>query len=153
MRNFLNFALQDPGFARVPVMIDSSRWNVIEAGLKCVQGKCLVHSISLKDGPEEFLRRAELARSYGAAVVVALYDERGRAADYERNVEAARRSWQLLRDSGFPAGDIVFEPAISAEHAPDFIRICAWIRDNCPGAQIMGGAGALSPEGISSTRP
>ncbi|MDR2747117.1 MAG: homocysteine S-methyltransferase family protein [Treponema sp.] len=153
MGRFLNLALQDPEIARVPIMIDSSRWNVIEAGLKCVQGKCLVNSISLKEGPGEFLRRAEIARSYGAAVVVMLFDERGQAADYERKIEVARRSWTLLRDSGFPAGDIVFDPNVLSvatgipEHDSyglDFIRACAWIHDNCPGAQISGGVSNLS---------
>jgi 5-methyltetrahydrofolate--homocysteine methyltransferase len=153
MGRFLNLALQDPEIARVPVMIDSSRWNVIEAGLKCAQGKCLVNSISLKEGPEEFLRRAGIARSYGAAVVVMLFDERGQAADYERKIEVARRSWVLLRDSGFPAGDIVFDPNVLSvatgipEHDSyglDFIRACAWIHDNCPGAQISGGVSNLS---------
>jgi 5-methyltetrahydrofolate--homocysteine methyltransferase len=153
MGRFLNLALQDPEIARVPVMIDSSRWSVIEAGLKCVQGKCLVNSISLKEGPEEFLRRAGIARSYGAAVVVMLFDERGQAADYERKIEVARRSWALLRDSGFPPGDIVFDPNVLAvatgipEHDSyglDFIRACAWIRANCPGARISGGVSNLS---------
>jgi 5-methyltetrahydrofolate--homocysteine methyltransferase len=163
MRNFLNFALQDPEFARVPLMIESGRWDLVEAGLQCVQGKCLVYSISLKDGPEEFLRRSGALRSYGAAAVVTLFDEGGPAESYERKIETARRSWHLLRDSGFPAGDIVFDPLLpagvaeSAESAEtsatgdspgaDFIRACAWIRDNCPGAQIIGRAGALSPQG------
>jgi 5-methyltetrahydrofolate--homocysteine methyltransferase len=153
MGNFLNFALQDPEIARVPIMIDSSRWNVIEAGLKCVQGKCLVNSISLKEGPEEFLRRAWIARSYGAAVVVMLFDEQGQAAEYERKIEVARRSWELLRDSGFPPQDIVFDPNVLAvatgipkhdSYGLDFIRACAWIHDNCPGAQISGGISNLS---------
>ncbi|MDR0642453.1 MAG: methionine synthase [Treponema sp.] len=153
MGRFLSLALQDPEIARVPIMIDSSRWNVIEAGLKCVQGKCLVNSISLKEGPREFLRRAGIARSYGAAVLVMLFDEQGQAADYERKIEVARRSWALLRDSGFPAGDIVFDPNILSiatgipEHDSyglDFIRACAWIHNNCPGAQISGGVSNLS---------
>jgi 5-methyltetrahydrofolate--homocysteine methyltransferase len=153
MGRFLGLALQDPEIARVPIMIDSSRWNVIEAGLKCVQGKCLVNSISLKEGPQEFLRRAGIARSYGAAVVIMLFDEQGQAADYERKIEVARRSWVLLRNSGFPARDIVFDPNVLSvatgipEHDSyglDFIRACAWIHDNCPGAQISGGVSNLS---------
>jgi 5-methyltetrahydrofolate--homocysteine methyltransferase len=153
MTSFLSLALQDPEIARVPIMIDSSRWNVIEAGLKCVQGKCLVNSISLKEGPAALLRRAEIARSYGAAVVVMLFDEQGQAAGYDRKIEVARRSWRLLRDSGFPAADIVFDPNVLAlatgigEHDSyglDFIRACAWIRDNCPGAKISGGISNLS---------
>jgi 5-methyltetrahydrofolate--homocysteine methyltransferase len=153
MGRFLNLAFQDPEIARVPVMIDSSCWNVIEAGLKRAQGKCLVNSISLKEGPEEFRRRAGIARSYGAAVVVMLFDERGQAASYERKIEVARRSWTLLRDSGFSAEDIVFDPNVLAvatgipEHDSyglDFIRACAWIRAHCPGAQISGGISNLS---------
>jgi 5-methyltetrahydrofolate--homocysteine methyltransferase len=150
MRNFLNFIPQDPEIARTPVMIDSSCWSVIEAGLACVQGKCLVYSISLREGPDEFLRRAGSIRSRGAAAVVTLFDERGPAPDYERKIEICRRSWQLLRDSDFPAQDIVFDagaPGGIVEHdlrVRDFIRSCAWIRDNCPGAQILGVLGGLS---------
>ncbi|MDR2370801.1 MAG: homocysteine S-methyltransferase family protein [Treponema sp.] len=153
METFLGLASQDPEIARVPVMIDSSRWEVIETALKCIQGKCLINSISLKEGEEEFLRRAALARRYGAAVVVMLFDEKGRAADYERKIETARRSWDLLINNGFPAGDVVFDPNVLAiatgipEHdryALDFIRACEWIRKNCPGAQISGGISNLS---------
>ncbi|MDR0730697.1 MAG: homocysteine S-methyltransferase family protein, partial [Treponema sp.] len=132
MRNFLNFIPQDPDLARTPVMIDSSRWSVLEAGLTCVQGKCLAYSISLGEGPDEFLRRAGIIRSCGAAAVITLFDERGPAPDYERKIEISRRSWQLLRDSDFPAWDIVFDPGVPegiTEHdprIPDFIRACAW---------------------------
>jgi 5-methyltetrahydrofolate--homocysteine methyltransferase len=134
-------------------MIDSSRWDVIEAGLKCLQGKGLVNSISLKEGEAEFLRRAALARSYGAAVVVMLFDETGQAASYERKIAVAKRSYELLSAAGFPPGDIVFDPNVltiatgMAEHdrlALDFIRACAWIRENCPGALISGGVSNLS---------
>ncbi|MDR2178619.1 MAG: homocysteine S-methyltransferase family protein [Treponema sp.] len=151
LRDFLNFIPQDPETARTPVMIDSSRWDIIEAGLSCVQGKCLVYSISLAEGPDEFLRRAALVRSYGAAAVAALVDEQGPAADYERKIETARRSWRLLRDSGFPAQDTVFDPIAPGEitehdpRVPDFIRACAWIRDNCAGAQILARVPNLHP--------
>ncbi|MDR2186354.1 MAG: methionine synthase [Treponema sp.] len=153
MVRFLNMALSDPDIARVPVMIDSSRWEVIEAALKCIQGKSLVNSISLKEGEDEFLRRAALARHYGAAVVVMLFDEAGQAADYERKIETARRSWELLTGNGFPPGDIVFDPNVltvatgMAEHDSyglDFIRACRWIKEHCPGAQISGGVSNLS---------
>ncbi|MDR0601745.1 MAG: methionine synthase [Treponema sp.] len=153
METFLALASQESDIARVPVMIDSSRWEVIETALKGVQGKGLINSISLKEGEEEFLRRAFLARRYGAAVVVMLFDEKGQAADYERKTEVARRSWELLVNNGFPASDIVFDPNVLAiatgipEHdgyALDFIRTCEWIRKHCPGAQISGGISNLS---------
>ena len=153
MTGFLNFALHYPDLARLPMMIDSSDWGVIEAGLQCLQGKGLVNSISLKDGEAEFLRRARLARAYGAAVVVMLIDEQGQALSYERRIEVAARSWKLLTDALFPPEDIVFDPIVLAAgtginetetHTPDFMRSCAWIRDNCPGAQISGGISNLS---------
>jgi 5-methyltetrahydrofolate--homocysteine methyltransferase len=153
MAAFLDHALADPEIARVPCMIDSSRWDVIELGLKRLQGKGLVNSITLKEGETEFLRRASLVRRYGAAVVVMLIDEQGQAVSYERKIEIAARAYQLLCGAGFPAQDIVFDPNILAiatgisEHntcAVDFIRACSWIRDNCPGAQISGGVSNLS---------
>ena len=153
MADFLALALSDPDIAGVPFMIDSSRWNVIETGLKRVQGKSLVNSINLKDGEKEFLRRAGLVRRYGAAAVVMLIDERGQAASYERKIEIALRAYRLLIAAGFPAENIVFDPNVLAvatgidEHdsyALDFIRACSWIRDNCPGVQISGGVSNLS---------
>ena len=155
MKNFLNAALADPQIARVPFMIDSSRWNVIEAGLKCMQGKALVNSISLKDGEDEFVRRLECVRQYGAAVVVMLIDENGQALSFDRKIEIARRVYGLLAavPGGFPPSDIVFDPNVLAlatgitEHdnyALDFIRACSWIRENCPGVQITGGISNLS---------
>ncbi|MDR1574744.1 MAG: methionine synthase [Treponema sp.] len=153
MADFLDNALSDPDIARVPFMIDSSRWNVIETGLKRVPGKSLVNSINLKDGEKEFLRRAGLIRRYGAAVVVMLIDGRGQAVSYERKIEIAERAYGLLIAAGFPASDIVFDPNVLAvatgigEHdscALDFIRACSWIRDNCPGVQISGGVSNLS---------
>jgi 5-methyltetrahydrofolate--homocysteine methyltransferase len=153
MTSFLNLALADPDIARAPFMIDSSRWPVIEGALKCIQGKSLVNSISLKEGEAEFLRRARIARSCGAAVVVMLFDERGQAAEYERKIEVAGRSFRLLTGDGFPPEDIVFDPNILSiatgipEHDSyglDFIRSCRWIRDHCPGVQISGGISNLS---------
>jgi 5-methyltetrahydrofolate--homocysteine methyltransferase len=153
MVRFLNMALSYPDIARLPIMADSSRWEIIETALKCLPGKGLVNSISLKEGEEIFLHRARRARLYGAAVVVMLFDEQGQAADYERKIEVARRSYALLTRNGFPAEDIVFDPNVltvatgMAEHdryALDFIRACAWIREHCPGVQISGGVSNLS---------
>jgi 5-methyltetrahydrofolate--homocysteine methyltransferase len=153
MAAFLDLALSDPEIAKVPVMIDSSRWNVIEAGLKRLPGKGLVNSINLKDGEAEFLRRASLIKRYGAAAVVMLIDEKGQAVSYDRKIEIAGRAYRLLVDSGFPVENIVFDPNVLAvatgisEHdacAIDFIRACAWIRDNCPGVNISGGISNLS---------
>jgi 5-methyltetrahydrofolate--homocysteine methyltransferase len=153
MTRFLNMGLCFPDFAAAPVMVDSSRWELIEAGLKCLQGKGLVNSISLKEGEEEFLRKARLARRYGAAVVVMLFDEQGQAASYQRKIEVASRCYALLTGDGFPPEDIVFDPNVLSvatgigEHdsyALDFIRACEWIRENCPGAGISGGISNLS---------
>jgi len=153
MTTFLGAALFDPYIAKAPVMIDSSRWNVIEAGLKRLQGKGLVNSINLKDGEAEFLRRASLVRRYGAAVVVMLINEQGQAVSYGRKIEIAGRAYRLLVESGFPPENIVFDPNVLAvatgisesdSCALDFIRACAWIRDNCPRVQISGGISNLS---------
>ena len=153
MTAFLGAALFDPYIAKVPVMIDSSRWNVIEAGLKRLQGKGLVNSINLKDGEAEFLRRASLVKRYGAAVVVMLIDEQGQAVSYDRKIEIAGRAYRLLVKSGFPPENIVFDPNVLAvatgisesdSCAIDFIRACSWIRDNCPRVQISGGISNLS---------
>src|SRR5262249_14633258 len=114
MRRFLNLVAAEPDIARVPIMIDSSKWEVIEAGLQCLQGKGLVNSISLKDGEEEFSRRARLVRRYGAAVVVMAFDEQGQAADFQRKIEICRRSYDLLTGPkiGLPPTDIIFDPNI-----------------------------------------
>ncbi|WP_010254161.1 methionine synthase [Treponema primitia] len=153
MTQFLNLALSDPDIARVPVMVDSSRWELIETGLKLLQGKGLVNSISLKEGEAEFLKKARIARRYGAAVVVMLFDERGQGAEYERKIEIAKRSYELLVRDGFPPEDIVFDPNVLSvatgipEHdryALDFIRACQWIREHCPESQISGGITNLS---------
>ncbi len=153
MTAFLNHALSDPLIAAVPVMVDSSKWGVIEAGLKCLQGKPLVNSISLKEGEAAFLNKARSARRHGAALVVMLFDEEGQAADYEHKIAVARRSYDLLVKDGFPPEDIVFDPNVLAiatgipEHdsyALAFIRASYWIRENCPYANISGGVSNLS---------
>ncbi|MDR2631017.1 MAG: methionine synthase [Spirochaetaceae bacterium] len=153
MTRFLNLALADPDIARLPFMIDSSRWEVLEAGLKCLQGKGIVNSISLKEGEEEFLKKAFLARTYGAAVVVMLFDEQGQAASYERKIEIAARAYALLTGRGFPPEDIIFDPNVFAlatgiseheKYALDFIRACEWIKTRYPAVQISAGVSNLS---------
>lgn len=153
MTRFLNLAMAEPEIARVPFMIDSSSWEVLEAGLKCVQGKSVVNSISLKEGEEEFLRRARLVREYGAAAVVMLFDERGQADTYDRKVEVAARAYSLLTGEGFPAEDIIFDPNVLAvatgieEHdnyGVDFIEAVRWIKQNLPHAKVSGGISNLS---------
>jgi 5-methyltetrahydrofolate--homocysteine methyltransferase len=154
MTTFLNLVAVEPDIARVPLMIDSSRWSVIEAGLKCVQGKPVVNSISLKEGEDEFLRQARLARKYGAAVVVMAFDERGQADTLERRIEICKRAHRLLTESArFDAADIIFDPNIFAvatgleEHARyaiDFLEAARWIRANLPQAQVSGGLSNLS---------
>jgi 5-methyltetrahydrofolate--homocysteine methyltransferase len=154
MTRFLNLVAGEPDIARVPVMIDSSKWEVIEAGLKCVQGRPVVNSISLKEGEEKFLRQARLCRRYGAAVVVMAFDEQGQADTLERRKAVCRRAYDLLtRQAGFDAQDIVFDPNIFAvatglaEHAAygvDFIEATRWIKDNLPGALVSGGVSNVS---------
>ena len=112
MRDFLNLVMSEPDIARVPVMIDSSKWEVLETGLKCVQGKSVVNSISLKEGEREFLHRAGLIRRYGAAAVVMLFDEQGQADTFERKIAVAGRAYKLLTENGFPAEDIIFDPNV-----------------------------------------
>ena len=154
MQRFLNLIASEPDIARVPIMIDSSKWSVIEAGLKCVQGKAIVNSISMKEGEQEFLRQAELCRRYGAAVIVMAFDEKGQADTFERKTEICARAYQLLTEQvGMPAEDIVFDPNIFAiatgieEHnnyAVDFIEATRWIRQNLPHARISGGVSNVS---------
>jgi 5-methyltetrahydrofolate--homocysteine methyltransferase len=153
MRTFLSLLAAEPDIARVPVMIDSSRWSVIEAGLKCVQGKAVVNSISLKEGEAEFLRQAGLCRRYGAAVVVMAFDERGQADSLERRVAVCERAHRLLTQSGFPAEDIIFDPNIFAiatgleEHARygiEYLEAVRWIRAHLPPAKVSGGVSNLS---------
>ena len=153
MTNFLNLIASDPDICRVPVMIDSSRWEVIEAGLRCVQGKPIVNSLSLKEGEGAFLEKAMLVRQYGAALVVMLFDETGQADTYERRIAIAERSYRLLTNAGFAPQDIVFDPNVLAvatgiaqhnAYARDFIRACSWIKANLPHAKISGGVSNLS---------
>jgi 5-methyltetrahydrofolate--homocysteine methyltransferase len=154
MTRFLNLIASEPDIARVPIMIDSSKWSVIEAGLKCVQGKSIVNSISLKEGEEEFLRQARLCRRYGAAAVVMAFDEQGQADSFERKTEICARAYKLLTERvGFPAEDIVFDPNIFAiatgieEHdhyAVEFIEATRWIRENLPHARVSGGVSNVS---------
>ncbi len=154
MTHFLNLAATEPDIARVPVMVDSSKWEVIEAGLRCIQGKPVVNSISLKEGEAEFIEKARLCRRYGAAVVVMAFDERGQADSYERKVGICKRSYDILVDQvGFPPEDIIFDPNIFAigtgieEHnnyAVDFINACAWIKENLPYARSSGGVSNVS---------
>jgi 5-methyltetrahydrofolate--homocysteine methyltransferase len=154
MTRFLHLIGAEPDIARVPVMIDSSKWSVIEAGLKCVQGKCIVNSISMKEGEAEFLRQAKLARRYGAAVIVMAFDEQGQADSFERKVAICRRSYDLLvQQAGFPPEDIVFDPNVFAiatgieEHnnyAVDFVEATRWIRHHLPHAKVSGGISNVS---------
>ena len=154
MTRFLNLIASEPDIARVPIMIDSSKWSVIEAGLKCVQGKAVVNSISMKEGEEEFLRQATLCRRYGAAVIVMAFDEKGQADTFERKIEICERAYKLLTEKvAFPPEDIIFDPNIFAiatgieEHnnyAVDFINATRWIRDNLPHAKISGGVSNVS---------
>ena len=154
MVNFLNLLASEPDIARVPFMIDSSDWQVILAGLKCLQGKAIVNSISLKEGEEKFLEHARTIRRFGAAVVVMAFDEQGQADTYERRIEVCARAYRLLTEqAGFLPQDIIFDPNVlaiatgMAEHdnyAVDFIRAAAWIRRNLPGAHVSGGVSNLS---------
>ena len=153
MTKFLNLIAAEPDIARVPVMIDSSKWSVIEAGLKCVQGKAIVNSISMKEGEEEFLRQAKLCRRYGAAVIVMAFDEKGQADTFARKTEICKRAYDLLVSTGFPPEDIIFDPNIFAvatgidEHnnyAVDFIEATRWIKQNLPHAKISGGVSNVS---------
>ncbi|HSC98627.1 MAG TPA: dihydropteroate synthase, partial [Casimicrobiaceae bacterium] len=154
MVRFLSLIASEPDIARVPLMIDSSKWDVIEAGLKCVQGKPVVNSISMKEGEEEFLRQAKLVLRYGAAAVVMCFDERGQADSYARRIEVARRAYDLLVSRvRFPPEDIIIDPNVFAiatgieEHAAygtDFIRATAWIRKHLPHAKVSGGISNVS---------
>ncbi|HKQ37184.1 MAG TPA: methionine synthase, partial [Verrucomicrobiae bacterium] len=154
MTTFLNLVASEPDIAKVPVMIDSSKWSVIEAGLKCVQGKGIVNSISLKEGEAKFLEQAKLVRRYGAAVIVMAFDEKGQADTYERRAEICKRAYDLLtQKAGVPPQDIIFDPNILTvatgieEHnnyAVDFIRATKWIKDNLPLAKVSGGVSNIS---------
>ncbi|NRB50921.1 MAG: methionine synthase [Saprospiraceae bacterium] len=154
MRDFLNLVMAEPDIAKLPIMIDSSKWSVIEAGLKCVQGKCVVNSISMKEGEEEFIRQAKLVRRYGAAAVVMAFDEKGQADTIERKVEICKRAYDILvKQVGFPPQDIIFDPNIFAvatgieehnEYAINFIEATRQIKEQCPGAMISGGVSNIS---------
>lgn len=153
MVTFLNLVASEPDISRVPIMLDSSKWEVIEAGLRCVQGKSVVNSISLKEGEEEFLKRARDCMRYGAAVVVMAFDEDGQADTYERKIQICKRSYDTLVGIGFNPADIIFDPNIFAiatgieEHnnyAVDFINATRWIRENLPHASISGGVSNVS---------
>ncbi|WP_275937501.1 methionine synthase [Paraburkholderia susongensis] len=154
MVRFMNLIASEPDIARVPIMIDSSKWDVIEAGLKCVQGKAIVNSISLKEGKEQFVHHAKLIRRYGAASVVMAFDEQGQADTFARKTEICKRSYDILvNEVGFPPEDIVFDPNIFAvatgieEHnnyAVDFINATRWIKQNLPYAKVSGGVSNVS---------
>ncbi len=154
MTTFLHLIASEPDIARLPLMIDSSKWSVLEAGLKCVQGKSIVNSISLKEGEDAFRRHARLVRQYGAAVVVMAFDENGQADSYERRVEICQRSYDILtKEVGFPAEDIIFDPNILTvgtgleEHrnyALDFIAAVKWIKEHLPGVRTSGGVSNIS---------
>ena len=154
MVRFLNLIAGEPDIARVPIMVDSSKWSVIEAGLRCVQGKGIVNSISMKEGVDEFKRQARLVRRYGAAAVVMAFDEKGQADTFARKTEICERAYRILVDEvGFPPEDIIFDPNIFAiatgieEHnnyAVDFIEATRWIKQNLPGAKVSGGVSNVS---------
>lgn len=154
MTRFLNLIAAEPDISRVPIMIDSSKWEIIEAGLKVAQGKSVVNSISLKEGEELFIHHAKLIKRYGAAVIVMAFDEVGQADNYERRIEICKRSYDILVDKvGFPAEDIIFDPNIfpvatgmeeHRQNAVDFFRATKWIRENLPYAHISGGVSNVS---------
>lgn len=154
MVKFLNLIASEPEIARIPIMIDSSKWEIIEAGLQCIQGKGVVNSISLKGGEAEFIEQAKKVKRYGAAVIVMAFDEKGQADNYERRIEICERSYQILVDKvKFPPQDIIFDPNIfpvgtgMAEHvnnAIDFFKATKWIKENLPGAKVSGGVSNVS---------
>ena len=154
MKRFLNLMAAEPDISRIPVMIDSSKWTIIEAGLKCVQGKGVVNSISLKEGENQFITQGKLIKQYGAAVIVMAFDENGQADSYERRIEICRRSYNILvNEVGFLPQDIIFDPNVfpvatgMKEHennAVDFFKATRWIRENLPGAHVSGGVSNVS---------
>jgi 5-methyltetrahydrofolate--homocysteine methyltransferase len=154
MVKFLNLIASEPDISRIPIMIDSSKWEIIEAGLQCVQGKSVVNSISLKEGEEQFVHHAKLVKRYGAAVIVMAFDEAGQADSYERRIEICKRCYDILVNVvGFPRQDIIFDPNIfpvatgmeeHANNALDFFRATKWIKDNLPGAKVSGGVSNVS---------
>jgi 5-methyltetrahydrofolate--homocysteine methyltransferase len=154
MTNFLNLLMSEPDIARLPIMIDSSRWPVIEAGLKCLQGRAIVNSISLKEGEDVFREQARKIRDYGAATIVMAFDEEGQAVTFERKTAVCQRAYRILTEEmDFPGEDIIFDPNILTiatgmeehnQYAVDFIRATTWIKENLPGAKVSGGISNLS---------
>ncbi|UTW63442.1 methionine synthase [bacterium SCSIO 12741] len=154
MKRFLNLVAAEPDISKIPIMIDSSKWEIIEEGLKCVQGKCVVNSISLKEGKEKFVEQATKILRYGAAVIVMAFDENGQADTYERRTTICERSYRILVDEvGFPPQDIIFDPNIFPvatgisdhdNYALDFFKATKWIKDNLPGAKVSGGVSNVS---------
>lgn len=153
MTTFLNLVASEPDISRVPIMVDSSKWDVIEAGLRCIQGKAVVNSISLKEGEQEFIEKAKCCMRYGAAAVVMAFDEDGQADTFERKTEICKRSYDVLTSIGFPPQDIIFDPNIfaigtgideHANYAVDFIEATQWIKENLPYASISGGVSNVS---------
>ncbi|MBU6182316.1 MAG: methionine synthase [Verrucomicrobia bacterium] len=154
MAKFLNLVAAEPDISKVPIMIDSSKWEVLEAGLRCVQGKCVVNSISLKEGPEKFKEQARLIRAYGAATIVMAFDEQGQADSFARKTEICQRAYRILVDEvGFPPEDIIFDPNILTvatgieehnEYAKAFIDATRWIKENLPFARVSGGVSNIS---------
>merc|ERR1719326_1473597 len=155
MKKFLNMLIPEPDISRLPIMVDSSKFHIVEAGLKCCQGKCIVNSISLKEGEADFIKKAKIVKRYGAAVVVMAFDEEGQAATYDEKVRICKRAYDILVSPkvGFPPHDIIFDPNILtiatglAEHnnyGKDFIEATHWITTNLPGAKVSGGVSNLS---------
>merc|ERR1719353_1818207 len=162
MKKFLNMLIPEPDISKLPLMIDSSKFHIVEAGLKCCQGKCIVNSISLKEGEEEFIKKAKIVKRFGAAVVVMAFDEKGQAAGYQDKIDMCKRAYDILVSDrvDFPPWDIIFDPNVLtiatglAEHnnyGKDFIDACTWItggedpsKANLPGAKISGGVSNLS---------
>ena len=154
MTTFLNLLQAEPDIAKIPIMIDSSKFSIIEAGLKCVQGKCIVNSISMKEGVEKFIEQAFICQSFGASVVVMAFDEKGQADSFERKTQICERAYRLLVDKvGFPPQDIIFDPNIfpvatgMEEHrlnALDFFNSTKWIKENLPHAKVSGGVSNVS---------
>ena len=154
MTKFLKLVAAEPDISRVPIMIDSSKWDIIEAGLQCVQGKCVVNSISLKEGEANFIAQAKKIKAYGAAVIVMAFDEEGQADSYESRIRMCERSYYILKNEvNFPVQDIIFDPNIfpvatgMEEHrknALDFFQATRWIRENLPGAHVSGGVSNVS---------
>jgi 5-methyltetrahydrofolate--homocysteine methyltransferase len=154
MSTFLNLVAAEPDIARIPIMIDSSKWEIIESGLQCVQGKCVVNSISLKEGEDKFIEQATKLKMYGAAVIVMAFDENGQADTYERRISICQRSYNVLVNQvGFPRQDIIFDPNIfpiatgikeHSNYALDFFKATKWIKENLPGAKVSGGVSNVS---------